>query len=195
MPDKIITNSTIEESDAFDLSQDIADILASFSLPESTGRSSQARQARESNKDTYITTDKSIHKKRHVSIGGDSNNRKHYRHPVHWRVAIVNTTSKKSDIYHGRTHNLSLSGVNILIERNILFTSEVVILLAIPPMHHGQKETIIEIECITTYTLLDSEHSQFRLAMNFIQFKGDGKRILSDILSKRHIPDIKNYNH
>jgi PilZ domain len=190
MPDKIITNFPIEESDAFDLSQDIADILASFSSQESTGAPSQTKQAHESNKNNHINS----HKKMHASIGVDSDHRKHHRHLVRWRVAIVNTASEKNDIYHGRTHNLSLSGASILLEHNISFSSEVVILLAIPPMHLGQKETIIEIQSKITYTLLDSVHSQFRLAMNFIYFKGDGKRILSDVLSKRHIPNIRNYN-
>jgi hypothetical protein len=66
--------------------------------------------------------------------------------------------------------------------------SEVVILLAIPPVHMGQKETIVEIQCRMAYTVLDSEQSQFRIGIRFLHFKGEGKRILSDILSKRAIP-------
>jgi len=79
-------------------------------------------------------------------------------------------------------------GASILVERNIFVMSEVVILLAIPPLHMGQKETIIEIQCSMVYTVLDSEESQFRIGMRFLNFKGEGKRILSDILSKRLIP-------
>ena len=114
--------------------------------------------------------------------------RKHYRHPVHWRVAIVNKNSVNKDIYHGRTHNVSISGVSILTDHNIFFTTEVVILLAIPPMHQGQKETILEIQCSPTHTVLDADYGQFRLGMKFTHFKEGGKRILSDVLSKRHIP-------
>ena len=114
--------------------------------------------------------------------------RKHHRHPVHWRVAIVNKNSVKNDIYHGRTHNVSISGVSILADHNIFFTTEVVILLAIPPIHQGLKETILEIQCSPTHTVLDSVCGQFRLGMQFTHFKEGGKRILSDVLSKRHIP-------
>ena len=115
-------------------------------------------------------------------------NRKHYRHPIHWRIALVHKNGDKNDIYHGRTHDLSMWGANILVDNNIFVMSEVVILLAIPPLHMGQKETIVEIQCRMAYTVLDSEQSQFRIGMRFLHFKGEGKRILSDILSKRVIP-------
>lgn len=110
-------------------------------------------------------------------------NREYYRHPLHWRVAIV-----KNGIYHGRTHDLSLTGINILIGRNIFFTSDVIILLSIPPMHYQEKKTTtVEIQCSVLHTVLDSVHSEFRLGMKFTHFRRDGKRILSDILSKQLI--------
>ena len=119
---------------------------------------------------------------------GTAEHRKHYRHPVHWRVAIVHKKGDKNDIYHGKTHDLSVWGASILVDHNIFMMSEVVLLLAVPPLHMGQKETIVEIECRMAYTVLDSEQSQFRIGIRFLHFKGEGKHILSDILSKRAIP-------
>jgi hypothetical protein len=119
---------------------------------------------------------------------GVTEHRRHYRHPIHWRIAIVHKNGDKHDIYHGRTHNLSVWGANILVDHNIFMMSEVVMLLAIPPLHPGQKETIIEIQCRMVYTVLASVQSQFRIGISFLYFKEDGKRILSDILSKRVIP-------
>lgn len=121
------------------------------------------------------------------SVGGIEH-RKHYRHPIHWRVAIVHKIGNKNDIYHGRTHDLSLWGASILVDRNIFVMSEVVMLLAIPPVHPGHKETIVEIQCRMAYTVLDSEQSRFRIGIRFLSFKGDGKKLLSDILSRRAIP-------
>lgn len=135
-----------------------------------------------------ISIDDSVYQRKRASSTGDLGKRKHYRHPLHWRVAIVNKSGGKNDIYHGRTHDLSLSGASILIEHNVFFTSEIIVLLAVPPMHQGQKETILEIQCSVMHTVLDSAQSQFRLGMRFIHFKGNGKQILSDILSKRHVP-------
>ena len=167
MSDEKINDPTVAESDDFDFPEDIADALASIPPPKSAGSPSPTILARKSD---------------------DLNKRKYYRHPVRWRVAIVNKSSGENDIYHGRTYDVSVSGISVLLERNMSFTSEVVILLAIPPMHQGQKETILEIQCGLTHSVLDSVHNLFRLGMRFIHFKGDGKRILSDILSKRHIP-------
>ena len=176
-----------EGGNAFDLSLELAEILASFPTPESTEEPSELIQV-PVNVDSNDTADENACQAKPPSIGGNLNKRENHRHPLRWQVAIVNKSGGKHDIFHGRTHDVSLSGVSILLERNISFTSEVVILLSIPPMHLGQKKTIIEIQCSTTYTLLDSVHNQFRLGMKFIHFKRDGKEILSDILSKRHIP-------
>jgi c-di-GMP-binding flagellar brake protein YcgR len=117
-----------------------------------------------------------------------SEQRRHYRHPIHWRIAIVHKNGDKNDIYHGRTHDLSAWGASVFVDHNIFMMSEVVMLLAIPPLHPGQKETIIEIQCRMVHTVLDSEKNQFRIGIHFLQFKGEDKHILSDILSKRDIP-------
>ncbi len=119
---------------------------------------------------------------------GTAENRKHFRHPIHWRIALVHKKGEKNDIYHGRTHDLSLWGASIFVDSNIFVMTEVVMLLAIPPLHQGLKETIVEIQCRMSYTVLDSEESRFRIGIRFLHFKGEGKRILSDILSKRVIP-------
>lgn len=133
-----------------------------------------------------VLKDLSFHPRRRGA--GGTEHRKQYRHPVHWRVALVHKTGDKNDIYHGHTHDLSTSGASIFVDHNIFMMSEVVLLLAIPPLHMGQKETIVEIQCRMAYTVLDSEQSRFRIGIRFLRFKGDGKRILSDVLSKRAIP-------
>ncbi len=162
-----ITASKTAGSDSYGFSEDLDDLLASVSLsPEPAGSPNQIWQ---------------------FQTGGDTTKRKHHRHPVCWRVAIVNKRSNKNEIYHGRTQNVSLSGISILTDHNVFFTSEVVILLAIPPVYQGQKESIVEIQCRGVYTVLDSVSGQFRIGMKLDQFKGDGKRILSDVLSMRFI--------
>jgi hypothetical protein len=190
MPDENMTNLSIgvDENDPFDLASELADLLALCppSVPED--EPGLTNKAGKSIAEISFATDKNIDQNKPQPIHDNSVKWAHYRHPLRWHVAIVNKSSGKHDIYHGRTHDLSLHVASVLIERNILFTSEIVILLSVPPTHLGQKKTIIEIECSARYTLLDSVHNQFRLEMKFIHFKGDGKAILSDILSKRHVP-------
>jgi hypothetical protein len=67
--------------------------------------------------------------------------------------------------------------------------SKVVMLLAIPPSIPGQKETIIVIQCRMAHTVFDSGKGQFRIGMRFLSFKGESKKILSCLLSKRAIPE------
>ena len=142
------------------------------------------------NEELSVLLDESVFQRRRPAPNNNNGlgRRKHYRHPLRWRVAVVNKSGGQHDIYHGRTHDLSLSGASILVERNLFFTSDIVVLLAVPPAHHGQRETILEIQCKIMHTVLDSDHGLFRMGMKFVQFKGEGKRILHDILSKRHIP-------
>jgi hypothetical protein len=113
--------------------------------------------------------------------------RKGNRHPLHWRIALVYDNGGKNEIYHGRTHDISVTGASIYVDHNI-FLTEVVMLLAVPPLHIGKKETIIEIKCRMIYTVLDGEQRRFRIGIRFLHFKADGKKILTDILSKRVIP-------
>lgn len=124
--------------------------------------------------------------------GSGVENRRHYRHPVHWRVAIVHKNGDKNDIYHGRTHDLSAWGASVLLNHNIFVMADVVVLLAIPPNNPGQKEIIIEIDSRMAYTVLDSDQQLFRIGIRFLKFKGEGKRILADVLSKRAIPKPEN---
>ena len=132
-----------------------------------------------------VTKESNYQKKRSA---GTTEHRRHYRHPIHWRIALIHKNGEKNDTYHGRTHDLSVSGASILVDHNFFSMSEVLVLIAIPPLHAGQKETIVEIQCSMVYTVLDSKQSRFRIGLHFLHFKGEGKRILSDILSKRALP-------
>ena len=137
-------------------------------------------------KSEYPVNKRGVYQKK--SSSGTPEGRKHYRHPIHWRIALIHKVDDKNVTYHGRTHDLSVSGASILVDQNIFVMSEVLILLAIPPLHAGQRETLIEIQCSMAYTVLDSEQGRFRIGLRFLHFKGEGKRILTDILSKRVLP-------
>lgn len=121
---------------------------------------------------------------------GKAEHREARRHPVHWRVAIVRKIAGKSDIYHGRTHDLSLTGSSVYADSNIFVEEPVVMLLALPPQHTGLREQIIEVTCRMLYTVI-SEEGRFRIGIKFLDFKGNGRQILMDHLSQRVIPEEK----
>jgi c-di-GMP-binding flagellar brake protein YcgR len=138
-----------------------------------------------------VETKGSIYHSKHSAATAE--HRRLYRHRIQWRIALVHKNGDKNDIYHGRTSDLSATGANILVDHNIFVMGEVVLLLAIPPLHAGLKETLLEIDSRMVYTVLTAEHSQFRIGLRFLHFKGEGKRILTETLSKRAIPKSDEY--
>lgn len=111
--------------------------------------------------------------------------REQVRHLCRWRIAIIHENSGKNDIFHGRTADLSSRGATVFIHHNIFHSEAVTMLLAVPPHNSGQRETIIEIKCRMTNTILDSEQSLFRVGLYFESFKGNGREILNSILDSR----------
>lgn len=113
--------------------------------------------------------------------------REHVRHLCRWRIAIIYENAGKNDIFHGRTADLSSRGATVFVHHNIFRSESVTMLLAVPPLNAGQRETIIEIRCRMTETILDSEHSLFRIGLYFESFKGNGMNILNSILNSRNV--------
>lgn len=115
----------------------------------------------------------------------DSGQRKYPRYRVHCRVTIVRENGGKSELFHGRTHDLSIDGASVYSDNNILIKEPVNILLATPSYNADQDETIIEIHCRMLYTVLLHNHHQFRIGLHFLRFKDNGRKLLEGYLSDR----------
>ena len=115
----------------------------------------------------------------------NSGQRKYPRYRVHCRVAIVRESGGQSELFYWRTHDLSLDGASIYSDNNILIKEPVNALLAIPPHRVNQGETIIEVHCQMLYTVLLSNHHQFRIGLHFLKFKENGRGLLEAHLSNR----------
>ncbi len=111
--------------------------------------------------------------------------RKHPRYRVHWRVAIVHENRGRSEIFHGRTHDLSLNGASLYSDHNIFVEGEVTALLAMPALKSGEPEKIIEIHSRMAYTILAANHHQFRIGLHFLRFKDEGRKLLAENLGNR----------
>lgn len=111
--------------------------------------------------------------------------RKYPRYRVHCRTAIVRESGGQSELFYGRTHDLSIDGASVYSDNNILIKEPVNVLLAIPPHRANQGEAIIEIHCQMLYTVLLSNHHQFRIGLRFIKFKENGRSLLEAHLSNR----------
>lgn len=105
---------------------------------------------------------------------------------LHWRAAIVHkNNSGKEEIFHGRTRDISTSGMAICSERNVFTNTLVTVLLAVPPLNPGEKQKVIEVQSKMVYTVHSSTGHGFRIGLRFIKFKGDGKKVLTLQLEHR----------
>lgn len=110
------------------------------------------------------------------------------RYPLHLRVAVVyhqheDLATRPS--YHGRTSDISLDGLSVLVEQNVFHEGEVTVLLALPPVHPGIPQKIIEATAKMVYTVLSSEHDAFRIGLVFRHFKRNGRQLLTSAIAER----------
>lgn len=116
--------------------------------------------------------------------------RQHPRFHVRWQVAIVFEQRGENHTFHGRTHDLSLAGASVYSEHNIFVEEPVRVLLAVPSFATNKPPRIIEITARMIYTVLSSDHQQFRTGLHFLRFKDDGRHVLEEGLSKRFQTEV-----
>lgn len=114
--------------------------------------------------------------------------RKNVRYHVHWQVAIVYDHKGKNEIFHGKTHDLSMDGASVYSDHNIFVEDSVIVLLAIPSISTNKSEKIIEVHSRMIYTVLAANHHQFRIGLHFLRFQNDGHQVLEANLARRLKP-------
>lgn len=122
-----------------------------------------------------------------MSVPKTKDDRRSIRHPLKWKVAVVFDKTDNRPTFHGVTHDISVDGASILTDLNIYAKQTLTMLLAIPPLHTGQRKTIVEIRARMMYTVLSSEFDCFRIGFHFESFKGDGRNTLEKAMSIRAI--------
>jgi c-di-GMP-binding flagellar brake protein YcgR len=103
------------------------------------------------------------------------------RFPLRLKLALVyhqHADSATRPTFHGVTHDVSLSGLSMVLDHNVFTQDEVTLLLAIPPEHHGGPRKIVEVTARMVYTVFSSEHDAFRIGLRFKAFKRNGKEQL-----------------
>lgn len=81
-------------------------------------------------------------------------------------------------VHHGRTHDISMSGLSMLVEDNIYHEGEVTVLLALPPEHNWAAQKIITATAVMTYAIRSSKLNAYKIGLVFREFKADGKELL-----------------
>lgn len=105
------------------------------------------------------------------------------RYLVRWKMAVVFDGQEGRPTYHGRTHDLSLSGTGMLTDINLQKSkSPVIVLLAPPPLHRKERPKLIEIRARQLDVVYSGANRSFRLGFRFLEFKNDGIDYLRDRL-------------
>ena len=105
------------------------------------------------------------------------------RYLVRWKMAVVFDGQEGRPTYHGRTHDLSLSGTGMLTDINLKkSTSPVIVLLAPPPLTRKERPKLIEIKARQRDVVYSGENRSFRLGFAFLEFKNDGLDYLKERL-------------
>lgn len=112
------------------------------------------------------------------------------RVPLRLKVAIVyhnHADAATRPTYHGLTHDISLSGLSVIVEYNVFTEDEVTVLLALPPANVGGKQKIVEASAKMVHTSYSSGHDAFRIGMQFTKFKKPGKDLLEEAIERRSV--------
>lgn len=105
------------------------------------------------------------------------------RYLVRWKMAVVFDGQEGRPTYHGRTHDLSLSGTGMLTNVNLKKSkSSVIVLLAPPPLSRKERPKLIEIRARQLDVVYSGANRSFRLGFAFLEFKNDGIDFLRDRL-------------
>lgn len=110
------------------------------------------------------------------------------RYPLQLRAAVVyhqHEDAATRPTYHGRTADVSKHGLCVLVDHNVFHEGEVTLLLALPPVHPGIPQKIIEVTAKMLYTVLSAEHDNFKIGLVFRKFKRNGRQLLHAALSER----------
>lgn len=113
------------------------------------------------------------------------------RFPLQLRVAVVyhqHEDAATRPRYHGKTCDICMDGLSVLVEDNIFHEGEVTLLLALPPAQQGVPQKIIEATAKMMYTVLSSQYDAFRVGLVFRGFKHNGRELLEAAINARFPP-------
>ena len=85
-------------------------------------------------------------------------------------------------MYQGKTRDLSLSGLSIVVDYNIYQDGEVVIVLALPPAYPGAPQKVVTSTAVMTYAIFSSKLEAYKFGLSFRKFRGNGKALLEAAL-------------
>jgi hypothetical protein len=85
-------------------------------------------------------------------------------------------------MFNGKTCDISMSGVSIVVDYNICQEGEVALALALPPPHAGAARKVVTATAEMTYAIYSSKLQAYKIGLAFRKFRGNGKALLEAAL-------------
>ena len=104
------------------------------------------------------------------------------RRTLRWPVAIVIDSGKGQTVARGVTQELSLSGVTMLTETNVVCKHPVDLLLFLPAASKDAMAVTLQVKAKIISTVLSNRHQQFVCSLRFDKFAGTGQATLEKLL-------------
>jgi len=87
-------------------------------------------------------------------------------------------------MFHGKTSDISMSGLSIVVDYNIFQEGEVAVALALPPASAGAARKVVTVTGEMTYAIYSSKLDAFKIGIGFRKFRGGGKALLDAALRR-----------
>lgn len=85
-------------------------------------------------------------------------------------------------MFNGKTHDISVSGLSLVVDYNIFQEGEVTVVLALPPAQAGTSPKVVTSTAEMSYAIHSSKLDAFKIGLTFHAFRGDGKALLEAAL-------------
>ena len=85
-------------------------------------------------------------------------------------------------MFHGKTHDIGLSGLSMIVDYNILQEGDVSVVLALPPAHAGGSRRAVACTAEMSYAIHSSKLDAYKIGLRFREFRGNGKELLDAVL-------------
>lgn len=113
--------------------------------------------------------------------------RNYPRFPAKWQAQVIcvcrMTNERKT--FHAITNEISAGGMSVHSEHNFCTGKDVIVRLAVPPLHSGEPCRVVEITGRTVCVVLTACNSLFRTGIEFQHFEKDGKLFLESNFANR----------
>lgn len=85
-------------------------------------------------------------------------------------------------MFYGKTDDISLSGLSMIVDDNVFEEGEVAVVLALPLAYPGASRKVVMSTAEMSYAIHSSKLDAFKIGLAFREFRGDGRALLEDAL-------------